>query len=56
MNIHHNIQNYTDYRNKPSNIDFTLEPTSENDIYNIINNLKNKNSTGKDEISNKLLK
>ena len=56
MNIHHNIQNFTDYLNKPSNIDFTFEPTSENDIYNIINNLKNKNSTGKDEISNKLLK
>ena len=37
-------------------MDFTFEPTSENDIYNIINNLKNKNSTGKDEISNKLLK
>ena len=56
MNVHHNIQNFTDYLNKPSNIDFTFEPTSENDIYNIINNLKNKNSTGKDEISNKLLK
>ena len=42
MNIHHNIQNYTDYLNKPSNIDYTFEPTSENDIYNIINNLKTK--------------
>ena len=56
MNVHHSIQNFTDYLNKPSNIDFTFESTSENDIYNIINNLKNKNSTGKDEISNKLLK
>ena len=42
MNIHHNIQNFTDYLNKPSNIDFTFEPTSENDIYNIINILKTK--------------
>ena len=38
------------------NIYITFEPTSENAIYNIINNLENKNSTGKDEISNKLLK
>ena len=38
MIVHHNIQNFTDYLNKLSNIDFTFEPTSENDIYNIINN------------------
>ena len=55
-NVHHNIQNFTDYLNKPSNIDFTFEPTSENNIYNIINNLKNKKSMGKDEICNKFLK
>ena len=40
MNVHHNIQNFTDYLNKPSNIDFTFEPTSENDFYKIFNNLK----------------
>ena len=44
MNLNNNLQNFSDYLNKPSNIDFTFEPTSENEIYN------------KDEISNKLLK
>ena len=33
-------QNLSDHLNKPSNIYFTFEPTSENEIYNIINNLK----------------
>ena len=56
MNLNNNLQNSSDYLNKPSNIDFNFEPTSENEIYNIINNLKNKNSMDKDEISNKLLK
>ena len=55
MYLNHNLQNFSDYLNNPSNIDFTFEPTSENEIYNIINNSL-KNSTGKDEISNKLLK
>ena len=28
MYVHHNIQNFPDYLNKHSNIDFTFEPTS----------------------------
>ena len=47
MNLNDNFQNLLAYLNKPSNIDFTFKPTSENEIYNIINNLY-KNSTGKD--------
>ena len=38
MNLILNLQNFTDYLNKPSNIDVTFEPTSENEIFNIINN------------------
>ena len=37
---HTTFSAYKNKINKPSNIDFTFEPTSENDIYNIINNFK----------------
>ena len=40
MNLNNNLQNFSDSLNKPSNRDFTFEPTSENEMYNIINNLK----------------
>ena len=38
MNLNNKLQNFSDYLNTPSNIDFTFEPTSENEIYNIIKN------------------
>ena len=40
----------------PTNLNFNFNLTTENEILKIINKLKNKNSSGVDEISNKLLK
>ena len=47
---------FTDYLTHPTNLNFNFNLTTENEILTIINKLKNKNSSGVDEISNKLLK
>ena len=47
---------FTDYLTHPTNLNFTFNLTIENEILTIIIKLKNKNSSGVDEISNKLLK
>ena len=47
---------FTDYLTHPNNLNFNFNLTTENEILTIINKLKNKNSSGVDEISNKLLK
>ena len=49
-------QSYSDYLNNPTPHRFTLSTINESYILSIINKLKNKNSSGNDEISNKLLK
>ena len=49
-------QSYSDYLNNPTPHKFTLSTINESYILSIINKLKNKNSSGNDEISNKLLK
>ena len=46
----------TDYLNNPTEHRFNFSKISENKTLTIINNLKSTNSSGKDEISNKLLK
>ena len=48
--------NFTDYLKHPTNLNFNFNLTTENEILTIINKLKNKNSSGVDDISNKLLK
>ena len=47
---------FTDYLDDPAEHRFNFSKVTENEIVVIINNLKSKNSSGKDEISNKLLK
>ena len=47
---------YSDYLHNQVESHLQLKPTNEIDISNIINNLKNKESYGHDEISNKLIK
>ena len=49
-------QSYSDYLNNPTPHRFTFSTINESYILSIINKLKNKNSSGNDEISNKLLK
>ena len=49
-------QSYSDYLNNPTPHRFTLSTINESYILSIMNKLKNKNSSGNDEISNKLLK
>ena len=49
-------QSYSDYLNNPTPHRFTLSTINETYILFIINKLKNKNSSGNDEILNKLLK
>ena len=49
-------QLYSDYLNNPKPHRFTLSTINKSYILSIINRLKNKNSSGNDEISNKLLK
>ena len=49
-------QSYSDYLNNPTPHRFTPSTINESYILSIINKLKNKNSSGNDEISNKLLK
>ena len=48
-------QSYSDYLNNPTPQRFTLSTINESYILSIINKLKNKNFSGNDEISNKLL-
>ena len=47
---------FTDYLNNPTVHHFNFNTITESETLSIINKLKNKNSSGKDEISNKLLK
>ena len=47
---------FTDYLDDPTERRFNFSKVTENEIVVIINNLKSKNSSGKDGISNKLLK
>ena len=47
---------FTDYLDNPTEHRFNFSKVTENEIVVIINNLKTKNSSRKDEISNKLLK
>ena len=47
---------FTDYLNNPTEHHFNFTTITESETLSIINKLKNKNSSGKDEISNKLLK
>ena len=55
-NIDTNLK-YNDYLNNPTDHRFTFQQVSTKKVLsNIIDKLKSKNSSGKDEISNKLLK
>ena len=47
---------FTDYLNNPTQHHFNFNTITESETLSIINKLKSKNSSGKDEISNKLLK
>ena len=47
---------FTDYLDDPTEHRFNFSKVTENEIVVIINNLKSKNSSGKDGIPNKLLK
>ena len=47
---------FTDHLNNPTKNRFNFSKITEKETLTIINNLKSKNSSGKDEISNKLLK
>ena len=47
---------FTDYLNNPTEHRFNFNTITESETLSIINKLKSKNSSGKDEISNKLLK
>ena len=47
---------FTDYLNNPTQHHFNFNTITESETLSIISKLKNKNSSGKDEISNKLLK
>ncbi len=47
---------FTDYLRNPTESRFKLNPITEDDTLSIITKLKSKNSSGNDELSNKLLK
>ena len=47
---------FTDYLNNPTEHRFNFNTITESEVLSIINKLKSKNSSGKNEISNKLLK
>ena len=61
-NLSHSIEivdntlDFTDYLNNPTEHRFNFNVITESETLSIINKLKSKNSSGKDEISNKLLK
>ena len=54
-NINTNLK-FNDYLNNPTDHRFTFQQVSTKEVLSIINEIKNKNHSGKDEISNKLLK
>lgn len=56
IELNDHTQSFKDYLTKPVLPLFNFIPTNEHEVRSIINNLKNKTSSGKDEISNKLLK
>ena len=56
IEINNDLLSYKDYLEEPTHLRFNFKPISENDVLTMIDNLKNKNSSGRDEISNKLLK
>ena len=47
---------FTDYLHNPTDHSFTFSQINEREVLSIINKLKNETSSGKDGISNKLLK
>ena len=61
-NLSHSIEivdntlDFTDYLNNPTEHRFNFNVITESETLSIINKLKSKNSSGKDEISNNLLK
>ena len=56
IEINDNTIDFTDYFNNPTEHRFNFNRITESETLSIINKLKSKNSSGKDEISNKLLK
>ena len=56
IEIDDNSLDFTDYLNNPTEHRFNFNTITESETLSIINKLKSKNSSGKDEISNKLLK
>ena len=56
IEINDNTLDFTDYLNNPTEHRFNFNTITESETLSIINKLKSKNSSGKDEISNKLLK
>ena len=50
------INLFSDYLNNPTEHRFNFSVINESDVLTTIEKLKNKNSSGVDEISNKLLK
>ena len=56
IKIDANTLDFTDYLNNPTEHRFNFNTITESETLSIINKLKSKNSSGKDEISNKLLK
>ena len=53
---HNNDKSFSDYLSNPTEHRFHFSVNNESDVLTTINKLKNKNSSGVDEISNKLLK
>ena len=56
IKLHDSNAAFTDYLNNPTDHRFTFSQINEPKVLSIINKLKNKTSSGKDGISNKLLK
>ena len=56
VNNHNTNLKFNDYLNHPTDHRFKFQQVSTKEVVSIINKLKNKTSSGKDEISNKLLK
>ena len=49
-------KNYRDFLNESIETDFNFEETSEETVLGLLKKIKNKNTKGHDQISNKLLK
>ena len=56
IKLHDSNAAFTDYLNNPTDHRFTFSQINEREVLSIINKLKNKTSSGKEGISNKLLK